>query len=189
MLLYTEDTTHLISYFKVIATVSSCSRTHFDCVMMVCAFCSSLLCTHFLGSVTQRLWRDLSDLHISHGKKKENGRERSTWGHLWWLACFVVQLSHDAFWSLFCPDRCVYLCVWGRQSMTHMTKGEILAFSVPTNQKAKLHTRLLLRPHQPPVETDKGTLYPHSSTNRLWLSDLFSDITWCGKEWLYIQYI
>lgn len=28
------------------------------------------------------------------------------------------------------------------------------------------------------------TLYLHSSTNRLWLSYRFSDITWCGKEWL-----
>ncbi len=46
---------------------------------------------------------------------------------------------------------CVFMC------STHMTKGEILAFLVPTNQTAKLPTRLLLRPRQAPVETDKGT--------------------------------
>ncbi len=51
---------------------------------------------------------------------------------------------------------CIYVFGAGKVS-SHMTKGEILAFSVPTNQKAKLPTRLLLRSRQPPVETDKGT--------------------------------
>lgn len=40
-----------------------------------------------------------------------------------------------------------------------MTEGEILAFSVPTNQNAKLPTRLLWRPspsHQPLAETEQG---------------------------------
>lgn len=123
MLLYTADTQNIVCHIKIIVTFFSWPNSCFSCVIMVVPFRSSTLCTYFSGSVTQRLWRDLSDLHIPHGKKKrENGRAKE---HMrWWTPVVTCMFCSAAVTQSFlkfilsgqvCGCACVYLCVWASQ--------------------------------------------------------------------------
>lgn len=69
---------------------------------------------------------------------------KSTCGDVHVLLCSC----HMKLFKVFFPDKCVgvHVCIyvfWPVRGSTHMTEGEILAFTVPTNQNAKLPTRLL----------------------------------------------
>lgn len=82
---------------------------------------------------------------------------------------------------------CVFMCLGQAKYRRTWLKKKFWLFQCPPIRRLNCpHAFSYALVNLQLKQTRAQTLYPHSSTNRLWLSDLFSDITWCGKEWLYI---
>lgn len=120
--------------------------------MLCLLFSSSPLSAHFPGSVTQWLRWDLSDLHISHGKKNWIKDCRKGERAEWKIPAVTCPFYGAAvtrllkFYSVATGARvsvCLYTSCWSEGPCT-WPAGK-LAFTERTNQNSKLPTRLLRR--------------------------------------------